>query len=583
MNHSTIERASSVSSYYNPSFSKIFLINSQDVRNHQRSRISRYSRYSARQRPQSSSYEYNTASEIAEDLKVSFKAAGKYFWRKLHARYGSNTRQQQQQQTQKRECLAEDLDAADSTFGGSKRPMSVSHVYYISSKRRKLDSPNVQDNIGAHSLPTYLSIDVVDSSRKDSSAGIGSKDPFKWATWSVCSNQDKNCNTKHNYATSNYGSAFISNKHSSEPNQAVNPEDPIEKKEFADCLKTIYEGKNLVRSFDSAKEDIMKDLSLSNIGNHLNSTTSFKLRIAGLTKQLKDIIVQNQDKEPIDDLIVVKERKISPLEKKRNEFYRHVGDVNKALLDYKKYTKSYADLLKKQREARKAYLSKKSQQDLIPSISASDLNEIQQAFNANDNKLLSKGNNLEVYVRDLITLRPGAWLNDTIIEFFMQTIEANDEACVAFNSFFYTTLSDRGYPGVRRWLKRKKKNIDNLDKIFVPVNLNRSHWALCMIDLKNKRIIYVDSLSNGPNATSFAILSDLQHFVWEASEHKYGKDFELVNADCPQQPNGFDCGVFVCMNAFYLENHSELTYKPSDASRMRLHIANLILHSVDKK
>lgn len=126
---------------------------------------------------------------------------------------------------------------------------------------------------------------------------------------------------------------------------------------------------------------------------------------------------------------------------------------------------------------------------LVPDIGQDESNKVKKTLRRSDNGILSNRDNFEVTVRDFKTLTPRRWLNDTVIEFFMKQIEKNSKGIVAFNSFFYTTLSERGYQGVRRWMKRKKAQINDLEKIFVPVNLNQSHWALGMIDISRKRIV----------------------------------------------------------------------------------------------
>lgn len=76
---------------------------------------------------------------------------------------------------------------------------------------------------------------------------------------------------------------------------------------------------------------------------------------------------------------------------------------------------------------------------------------------------------------------------------------------------------------------------------------------------------------------SFAILTDLQKYVMEESKHTIGEDFDLIHLDCPQQPNGYDCGIYVCMNTLYGSADAPLDFDYKDAIRMRRFIAHLIL------
>lgn len=69
-----------------------------------------------------------------------------------------------------------------------------------------------------------------------------------------------------------------------------------------------------------------------------------------------------------------------------------------------------------------------------------------------------------------------------------------------YSTFFYKTLSERGYDGVRRWsknvlshIKELHKNIFALDFMIIPVHLG-NHWVLSVINFKKKRFEYYDSL-----------------------------------------------------------------------------------------
>ena len=96
--------------------------------------------------------------------------------------------------------------------------------------------------------------------------------------------------------------------------------------------------------------------------------------------------------------------------------------------------------------------------------------------------------NIKLNFSDLNRLRGLSWLNDEIINFYLEMIMArsakhpNWPKCYAMNTFFLGKLQKDGYPGVKRWTK--KVDIFSYDKIFVPVNLNNIHWCLAVIDLK---------------------------------------------------------------------------------------------------
>ncbi|GMF82728.1 unnamed protein product [[Candida] boidinii] len=148
-----------------------------------------------------------------------------------------------------------------------------------------------------------------------------------------------------------------------------------------------------------------------------------------------------------------------------------------------------------------------------------------------------------------------------------------------FSTHFYSTLSSKGYKGVARWAKRAKIDVTQLDYIFVPVNLNQVHWALGVINNKDRSFQYYDSLFGhaGPE-----IISRLEEYLTGETKRLYGDDYSGADysdyerdtaVDCPQQENGSDCGVFTCTAVDYISRSSELFYSQADMLTIRQRMA----------
>lgn len=407
-----------------------------------------------------------------------------------------------------------------------------------------------------------------------------SKDPFRWNDWKtteINQEDDELSETNKMYQPPQYGTSFVRKNKLARQNSNNNQLVLRNQSEEVEYLKMIFKGEYKVPKIieDEREEQLMLMQRDRAKNNRLKG-------ISDLTEKIKNILLEkaNDRKTKDEDLIFVREQKIKPLGENTRNFYHQRLLFDRSILEFDKESKTYKQLLEERKQIQDEVRKKKERtkdKRLVPKMSEGEINKVKQTLNRQDNAVLLNKDNIEVSVRDFKTLTPRRWLNDTIIEFFMKLIEKKTSKTVAFNSFFYTNLSERGYQGVRRWMKKKKTEIGELDKIFVPVNLNQSHWALGMIDVPRKRIIYVDSLSNGPNAMSFAILSDLQNYVIDESKAALGSDFELENLNCPQQPNGFDCGIYLCMNTLYLSHDAPLTFDHNDAVRMRTYIAHLIL------
>ncbi|CAN0363485.1 unnamed protein product, partial [Phaeothamnion confervicola] len=147
---------------------------------------------------------------------------------------------------------------------------------------------------------------------------------------------------------------------------------------------------------------------------------------------------------------------------------------------------------------------------------------------------------------------PDVWLNDEVINLYMQLLARHDEERCAretgrlrnhyFNSFFLTQLdgqSGYNYGGVRRWTR--KVDVFKVSKVFVPVNINNVHWCMAVVCMQAREIRYLDSMG-GPGRRC---CSALQRWVEDESadkrQLKYStKDWAVVPPPpgTPQQENG---------------------------------------------
>ncbi len=126
------------------------------------------------------------------------------------------------------------------------------------------------------------------------------------------------------------------------------------------------------------------------------------------------------------------------------------------------------------------------------------------------------------------------WINNQVINFYSkkylakmdqkQCQEEPEQNCSGFLGLYFwqkltneknndmTVRGTYNYGNVSRWSKKLPgKDIFNLKKIFIPINIESRHWTCVVIFMKEKRIQYYDSLSVGAgkihmNAV-FAVLS----------------------------------------------------------------------------
>ncbi|KAJ5242691.1 uncharacterized protein N7469_001018 [Penicillium citrinum] len=169
----------------------------------------------------------------------------------------------------------------------------------------------------------------------------------------------------------------------------------------------------------------------------------------------------------------------------------------------------------------------------------------------------------DLYPRDIATcLKTLSWLNDEIINSYLTLLVQYLRQTTgntgterprfhAFTTFFYTTLRDKGYAGVRRWANRAKiggEGLLDVDTVFIPVH-ESAHWTLLVVRPADRTIEYFDSLDRmGRNGSRQ--VKNIKEWMRGELGAKYDDDeWRVLPAISSQQDNGSDCGVFLLTNA----------------------------------
>lgn len=181
-------------------------------------------------------------------------------------------------------------------------------------------------------------------------------------------------------------------------------------------------------------------------------------------------------------------------------------------------------------------------------------------------EVIATGFKLTVTRKDMETLAGLNWLNDEVINFYMNMLmergrtEPGLPSVYAFNTFFYPKLLASGYAAIKRWTRRV--DIFAHDLILVPVHLG-VHWCLAVIDFRHNTIRYYDSMG-GRNPEC---LEALRKYLQEESRDKKQKELDLSNwtyetvKDIPHQMNGSDCGMFALKYAEYITRDAKITFE----------------------
>lgn len=203
---------------------------------------------------------------------------------------------------------------------------------------------------------------------------------------------------------------------------------------------------------------------------------------------------------------------------------------------------------------------------------------------------------------DIERLKPRNWFKDDIVNTYMILLGGDGNpgsaTSIFLSSLFFTkfTMTERseigsgkpdpgyyGQPAAKRHelVKRWTRKLDTTKgvKIFVPVNEGNYHWFMIMIDVKNKKVVSMDSLSSSRRDERAEMLG------WIEAEHASKQkpfrleDWSSVQKIVPKQKNGYDCGPFSCMFAAFMSNDKRMSFLQGDLPKMRKRIAWSILHA----
>ncbi|XP_070055995.1 probable ubiquitin-like-specific protease 2B isoform X4 [Nicotiana tomentosiformis] len=233
--------------------------------------------------------------------------------------------------------------------------------------------------------------------------------------------------------------------------------------------------------------------------------------------------------------------------------------------------------------------------------------------------------------RDFDLLAPETFVNDTIIDFYIQYLKngippEKRQRYHFFNCFFFRKLADMdkdptsAFDGRAAFLRVRKwtRKVDLFDKdfVFIPVNYNY-HWSLIVIchpgevanftdddtavgPVKVPCILHMDSFRG-----SHVGLKDLlQSYLWEEWKERTKETSDVVSSkfrnlrflslELPQQQNLSDCGLFLlhyvehflaedpaCISPYRIKNyHNEFLsvnwFQPHEPSIKRSAIQRLI-------
>ncbi|KAL0117182.1 hypothetical protein PUN28_010193 [Cardiocondyla obscurior] len=304
------------------------------------------------------------------------------------------------------------------------------------------------------------------------------------------------------------------------------------------------------------------------------------------TKQPIKIAAINSLRDELSAKAVMRQDYIPQVAKKYNERieqrHREAEELKKMTCVLSKHNRYAREAALEEQLARsmKLYLAvlddrEEPEEPALPKFTNEMLQEVRSAIAPGPpGEVLAEGFGLRITRKDLYTLADLNWLNDEVINFYMNLLIARGTSSDkypkvhAMNTFFYPKLLSGGHSSLKRWTR--KVDIFAQDLVVVPIHLD-IHWCMSIIDFRDKSIVYYDSMGSSNPKCLAALKQYLQDESLDKKKKAYDmNDWKLQSAkNIPQQMNGSDCGVFSCMFAEYICANKKLTFTQDDMPYFR--------------
>ena len=172
--------------------------------------------------------------------------------------------------------------------------------------------------------------------------------------------------------------------------------------------------------------------------------------------------------------------------------------------------------------------------------------------------------------QSLDTLKGKGWLDDEVINNYLALLVKKNSKFGYANSFFYISLSQHnGFRDVSTYKIAQDIKNKRFTHLLIPIHLT-NHWILVEIVFSGEKEIRVYDSYNKEHPIVAAKILEFLHYLGL-------KAFKIKFVKCPQQSNGYDCGVFILAFAECLINGKPISsIKQDNMSNYRNRIHNAL-------
>jgi sentrin-specific protease 1 len=191
---------------------------------------------------------------------------------------------------------------------------------------------------------------------------------------------------------------------------------------------------------------------------------------------------------------------------------------------------------------------------------------------------------ITISLKDALCLNHGKWLNDTIIDSFILLIKQAQRE-VSFPSYnnwlmplsLLQQMYQDSFDRVKQYTSNERIHLYDFDAVIFVVN-HELHWRTIVMKPKSITLEVYDSLQKKSHVAlsyeadpSTALVMTYVSQEMELNERDQSS-WSMSYMHCPQQQNGFDCGVHVCLHLLALAFNNDITYESILMDDFRLYI-----------
>jgi hypothetical protein len=227
----------------------------------------------------------------------------------------------------------------------------------------------------------------------------------------------------------------------------------------------------------------------------------------------------------------------------------------------------------------------------VRSLTMEETNEWNKIFSGDENEIVAEKRGIQLTKKDLRRFKSGKWLNDACIDFFLAMINelglpglfffssgfltGTNLDTFNFNLFFFSSgfltkmlgeqLNTFNFELVEKWAHKlihgQKTFINIFDEkyLLAPLNYVEEHWALLVVCVKEKTIVYMDSGGTNPKEDNAirGIKRYLAEFATERVEFATNKGLAETKWEVVKNPVGtiFQVSTTLIFYSLDLINH----------------------------